>query len=68
MRQKKRQEKKADLIVANDVTQEGAGFATDTNIATLIDENGEVALPKMRKAALADRILTRVLQGKNASL
>lgn len=65
---KKRQEKKADLIVANDVTQEGAGFATDTNIATLIDENGEVALPKMRKAALADRILTCVLQGKNASL
>ncbi|MCH5163904.1 MAG: bifunctional phosphopantothenoylcysteine decarboxylase/phosphopantothenate--cysteine ligase CoaBC [Clostridiales bacterium] len=50
--------KNADLVVANDVTQEGAGFYTDTNIATLINKNGKVTpLTKMDKSALADVIL-----------
>lgn len=62
---KKRVAKNADLMVANDVTQEGAGFDTDTNIATLIDsDNKETELPKMSKAELADRILTEVRRGK----
>ena len=54
--------KNADLVVANDVTREGAGFGADTNIVTLLDHRGAVELPKMTKRALADAILTRALQ------
>ncbi len=54
----KRQRKNCDLIVLNDLGQEGAGFAVDTNVVTLIDDRGgEEALPKMSKAEVADRIL-----------
>ena len=54
--------KNADLVVANDVTREGAGFGADTNIVTLLDHRGAVELPKMTKRARADAILTRALQ------
>ncbi|MBR1746770.1 MAG: bifunctional phosphopantothenoylcysteine decarboxylase/phosphopantothenate--cysteine ligase CoaBC [Clostridia bacterium] len=54
--------KNADLIVANDVTQEGAGFGTDTNIATLIYSDGRMeSMPIMDKRELADAILDGVL-------
>ncbi len=50
--------KNLDLIVANDVTAEGAGFGSDHNAATLITRDGEdVSLPLMPKRELADRIL-----------
>lgn len=58
---KKRVEKRADLIVANDVTLPGAGFEVNTNVAVLIDETGEKSLPMMSKAALANRILNAFL-------
>ena len=49
-----------DLIVANDVTTEGAGFGSDQNAATLIDRQGAMTeLPLMPKRALADAILNR---------
>ena len=49
-----------DLIVANDVTAEGAGFGSDQNAATLIDRQGTMTeLPLMPKRALADAILNR---------
>ena len=49
-----------DLIVANDVTTEGAGFGSDQNVATLIDRQGTMTeLPLMPKRALADAILDR---------
>jgi phosphopantothenoylcysteine decarboxylase / phosphopantothenate---cysteine ligase len=49
-----------DLIVANDVTAEGAGFGSDENAATLIDRQGVITeLPLMPKRALADAILNR---------
>lgn len=49
-----------DLIVANDITTEGAGFGSDQNTATLIDRQGSVTeLPLMPKRALADAILNR---------
>jgi phosphopantothenoylcysteine decarboxylase/phosphopantothenate--cysteine ligase len=49
-----------DLIVANDVTTEGAGFGSDQNAATLIDRQGNMReLPLMPKRALADAILDR---------
>jgi phosphopantothenoylcysteine decarboxylase / phosphopantothenate---cysteine ligase len=55
--------KGADMIVANDVTQEGAGFDTDTNIVTLFIRDGrEIALPKLSKLDVAKHILDRVLE------
>jgi phosphopantothenoylcysteine decarboxylase/phosphopantothenate--cysteine ligase len=49
-----------DLIVANDVTIEGAGFGSEQNAATLIDRRGVLTeLPLMPKRALADEILNR---------
>ena len=55
--------KGADMIVANDVTQEGAGFDTDTNIVTLfLRDAPEIPLPKMSKFEVANRILDQVLQ------
>ncbi|MDD3214512.1 MAG: bifunctional phosphopantothenoylcysteine decarboxylase/phosphopantothenate--cysteine ligase CoaBC [Eubacteriales bacterium] len=50
-----------DMIVANDVTREGAGFGTDTNIATLITAQGETECPLMTKRELAERILDAVI-------
>lgn len=55
--QSKLEKKNLDLIVANDVTEEGAGFGVDTNIVTLITKDGSTALPKMSKREVADRIL-----------
>lgn len=49
-----------DLIVANDITIEGAVFGSDQNTATLIDRQGSVTeLPLMPKRALADAILNQ---------
>jgi len=54
----KLREKGLDLIVANDVTQEGAGFDSDTNIVTLIFPDGQKrALEKMSKLDVANVIL-----------
>ena len=51
--------KRLDAIVANDITREGAGFDTDTNIITLItrDNDAPVELPLMSKLDAAHRIL-----------
>jgi len=55
--------KNADLVVANDVTQEGAGFNVDTNIVTLISKDGQMQkydlLPKNK---VANIILDKVLE------
>jgi phosphopantothenoylcysteine decarboxylase / phosphopantothenate---cysteine ligase len=54
--------KGADMIVANDVTQEGAGFDRDTNIVTIFLRDGrEIPLPKLTKFEVANRILDEVL-------
>ena len=51
-------EKRLDLIVANDVTAEGAGFGTDTNIVRLLDGRGlDTSLEKMAKDEVAGHIL-----------
>ena len=58
----KLKEKNLDLIVANNVLCEGAGFDTDTNIVDLIDANGRTAsIPKMSKSNVARRILEEVI-------
>ncbi len=53
--------KRADMVVLNDVTKAGAGFDTDTNIATLITHADKTELPVMSKRALADVILDKLL-------
>ncbi|MCS6924456.1 MAG: bifunctional phosphopantothenoylcysteine decarboxylase/phosphopantothenate--cysteine ligase CoaBC [Candidatus Binatia bacterium] len=59
---RKLRSKNLDLIVANDVTQEGAGFAVDTNIVTLIDRTGKIeALPRLSKDEVASIIYDRLL-------
>ena len=58
---RKRAEKDLDLVVYNDITMEGAGFGTDTNIVTLIHRDGrEELLPKQAKSNVADRIMDEV--------
>src|SRR6266446_4800469 len=60
---KKLAAKNADLIVANDVAAEGAGFDHDTNIVTLFSHDGrDLALPKMNKSEVAQRILDEVVR------
>jgi phosphopantothenoylcysteine decarboxylase/phosphopantothenate--cysteine ligase len=60
---KKLAAKNADLIVANDITAEGAGFDHDTNIVTLFARDGrDLALPRMSKSEVAQRILDEVVR------
>jgi phosphopantothenoylcysteine decarboxylase/phosphopantothenate--cysteine ligase len=60
---KKLTAKNADIIVANDVTAEGAGFDVDTNVVTLFSRDGrDVALPRMSKTEVAHRILDEVVR------
>ncbi len=64
---KKLTAKKADLIVANDVTAEGAGFDLDTNVVTLFARDGrDLPLPKMTKREVADRVLDEVVRLRSA--
>ncbi|WP_025851443.1 bifunctional phosphopantothenoylcysteine decarboxylase/phosphopantothenate--cysteine ligase CoaBC [Paenibacillus ehimensis] len=59
--QKKLKKKRCDLLVANDVTMEGAGFGTDTNVVRIYDSGGLVeALPLMSKGQVAARLLALV--------
>jgi phosphopantothenoylcysteine decarboxylase/phosphopantothenate--cysteine ligase len=58
---KKLQQKKLDLIVANDITSADSGFGADTNKVTLIDKKGNVEdLPLLTKSEIADKILDKV--------
>ena len=63
----KRKKKDLDIVVANDITQEGAGFNTDTNIATIISATSETEFPLMSKRELADRILDEVVKIRGRS-
>lgn len=59
--------KNLDLVVANDITQKGAGFNSDTNIATIISRESETELPLMSKRDLADKILDEVVRLRDKS-
>jgi phosphopantothenoylcysteine decarboxylase / phosphopantothenate---cysteine ligase len=60
---KKLTQKNADLIVANDVSAEGAGFDKDTNIVTLFSRDGrDLPLPRLSKDEVAHRILDEALR------
>ena len=52
--------KKIDMIVANNLKVEGAGFGTDTNVVTIITKDKEIALPKMTKEEVAHRLLSEI--------
>jgi phosphopantothenoylcysteine decarboxylase/phosphopantothenate--cysteine ligase len=55
--------KNLDLIVLNDIAQEGAGFDVDTNIVTLLDKKGGITdYPLMGKDEVAEHILDSVLK------
>ena len=57
--------KGADMIVANDVTKEGAGFDVETNIVTIYRRDGSaIELPKLTKMEVANRVLDQVLELK----
>lgn len=60
--QRKLEKKRLDMIVANDVTMEGAGFGVDTNIVTLITGESSTALPKMSKRDVAAAVLQNALK------
>ncbi|RKU15894.1 bifunctional phosphopantothenoylcysteine decarboxylase/phosphopantothenate--cysteine ligase CoaBC [Candidatus Poribacteria bacterium] len=63
---KKMIRKNCDLIVANDILAEGAGFEVDTNIVTLLDRDGTCEqLPRSSKRDVADAILTKVVSLRN---
>ena len=53
----KLQKKNLDMVAANNVKVEGAGFQGDTNVMTLITQDQEIALPLMSKEEVANRIL-----------
>ena len=57
---KKLEKKQIDMIVANDLRVDGAGFGTDTNVVTLITKEQETALVKMGKEEVAHRILDAI--------
>ena len=62
--QKKLVNKNIDMIVANNLKTQGAGFGTDTNVITLITQNSIVELPVMSKEECADKILNTITEIK----
>lgn len=59
---KKLEKKKVDMIAANNLRQKGAGFATDTNLLTLITKEGAKELPLMSKEEAANMLLDEILR------
>ena len=57
----KLQKKNLDMIVANSLRVEGAGFGGDTNVVTMITENEELSLGKMSKEETASKIMDRIM-------
>lgn len=58
---RKLREKNANMIVANDVKAQGAGFGTDTNIVTMYRKDGEIIeLPLLTKKEVAREILKQI--------
>lgn len=58
---KKLEKKKLDMIAANNLKTQGAGFGVETNVVTLITREETLELPLMSKAEVANRLLTEIL-------
>lgn len=54
--------KNADMIVANNVKVEGAGFGTDTNVVTIFTKNNEIRLDKLSKTEVAEKIFDEIVR------
>ena len=59
----KLKKKNLDMVAANSLKTEGAGFGVDTNVLTLITREGEIPLPRMSKDEAAHRLLTEIRRG-----
>ena len=59
---KKLDKKNLDMIAANNLKDAGAGFATDTNLITIITEKEEKALPLLTKDEAAHELLSYILR------
>ncbi len=57
----KRRHKGCELLVANDVSEPGSGFGTETNRVLFVDDSGVQRLPMLTKAEVADRLWDKVL-------
>ncbi len=57
---KKLEKKNLDIVAANSLREEGAGFGVDTNVLTLITKDGETELPMLTKEEAAHRLLDRI--------
>ncbi|MDX2091716.1 MAG: bifunctional phosphopantothenoylcysteine decarboxylase/phosphopantothenate--cysteine ligase CoaBC [Kofleriaceae bacterium] len=66
--EKKLSTKRCDLVVANDVSEPGSGFAVDTNRVTLVDSAGAIEVPAGTKAEVAHRILDHVVALRTAAV
>ncbi|MDO4313640.1 MAG: bifunctional phosphopantothenoylcysteine decarboxylase/phosphopantothenate--cysteine ligase CoaBC [Eubacteriales bacterium] len=58
--------KNADMIVANNLKVQGAGFGTDTNVVTLITRDGKRELELMSKEEVAEQILDEIMKRQQA--
>lgn len=63
----KLEKKRIDMIVANNLRQEGAGFGTDTNVVTILTKDDAVELPLLSKEEVADRLLDCILEKQKES-
>ena len=55
-------EKNADMIVANNVKVDGAGFGTDTNVVTIFTKDKEIRLDKLSKLEVAEKIFDEIVR------
>ncbi len=63
---KKLEKKHLDMIVANSLRVEGAGFGGDTNVVTLVTGSEEISLGKLSKEETAGRILDQIMKLREA--
>ena len=63
---KKLRKKNVDMIAANSLKTEGAGFGGDTNVITIITEDGEVSLDKMTKEEAASKLMDQIMKRRTA--
>lgn len=58
----KLEKKNLDMIVANNLKEQGAGFGTDTNVVTLLTRKDMTELPLMSKEEVADQLLSHIME------
>lgn len=64
--QSKLQNKHCDILIANHLNEQGAGFAADTNIVTILTPSEEIQLPCMNKRDVSVEIWKRIISMMNA--